>query len=152
MQDPSGGGRTETQTMRADDRGVTRFAASAEDLGLMRTLPALPAGLTPRRLLDPSDNTSEDPEAAATAQARRDGYVYTLSSQEIPERYAGILTPHQTVRLDAGATPHSGDYLITRVVHRITPSLYSQQLEAKANSTTEISGAGVAETPGGGLF
>jgi hypothetical protein len=152
MQDPSGGGRTETQTMRADDRGVTRFAASAEDLGLMRTLPALPAGLTPRRLLDPSDNTSEDPEAAATAQARRDGYVYTLSSQVIPESYAGILTPYQKVRLDAGATPYSGDYLITRVVHRITPSLYSQQLEAKANSTTEISGAGVAETPGGGLF
>jgi len=55
------------------------------------------------------------------------------------------------VRVDAGATPSSGEYLITKVVHRITPSLYSQQLEAKADSVTEVSGANVAEALGGGL-
>ncbi|MCY1464201.1 hypothetical protein D9M71_821970 [compost metagenome] len=55
------------------------------------------------------------------------------------------------MRLDAGATPYSGDYLITRVVHRITPSLYTQELEAKTNSVSEVSGAAVAEALGGGL-
>ena len=43
----------------------------------MRNLPAVPADLTPRRLLHPADNTREDPEAAVTGQARRAGYVYT---------------------------------------------------------------------------
>ena len=62
-----------------------------------------------------------------------------------------MLNPYRKVRLDAGATPYSGDYLITRVVHRITPSLYTQELEAKADSVSEVSGAAVAEALGGGL-
>jgi hypothetical protein len=150
-QDPDGGERTRAQVLRVDDHGVTSFETSAEDLGLMRNLPALPADLTPRRLMNPSDNTREDPAAAATAQARRHGYVYTLTSHVIPGCYASVLTPYQKVRVDAGATPYSGDYLITKVVHRITPSLYTQELEAKTDSVTEVSGAAVAEALGGGL-
>jgi hypothetical protein len=150
-QDPNGGERTQAQVLRVDDQGLTTFETSAEDLGLMRNLPALPADLTPRRLLNPSDNTREDPAATATAQARRNGYVYKLASHVIPGCYAGVLSPYQKVRVDAGATPYSGDYLITKVVHRITPSLYTQELEAKTNSVTEVSGAAVAEALGGGL-
>jgi hypothetical protein len=151
MQDPDGGERTQAQVLRVDDQGVTSFETSAEDLGLMRNLPALPADLTPRRLLNPADNTREDPTAAATAQTRRNGYVYKLTSHVIPGCYAGVLTPYQKVRVDAGATPYSGDYLITKVVHRITPSLYTQELEAKTDSVSEVSGAAVAEALGGGL-
>jgi hypothetical protein len=150
-EDPDGGERTQAAVLRVDDQGVTSFETSAEDLGLMRNLPALPADLTPRRLLHPADNTREDPDAAATAQARRNGYVYKLTSHVIPGCYAGVLAPYQKVRVDAGATPYSGDYLITKVVHRITASVYTQELEAKANSTTEVAGAAVAEALGGGL-
>jgi hypothetical protein len=150
-QDPDGGERTQAQVLRVDDQGVTTFETSAEDLGLMRNLPARPADLTPRRLLHPSDNTREDPTAAATARARRNGYIYRLTSHVIPGCYAGVLVPYQKVRVDAGATPYSGDYLITKVVHRITPSVYSQEIEAKTNSVTEVSGAAVAEALGGGL-
>jgi len=150
-QDPEGGARTQARVLRVDDQGVTTFETSAADLGLMRNLPAMPADLTPRRLMNPSDNTREDPTAAATAQARRDGYLFKLTSHVIPGCYAGVLTPYQKVRVDAGATPYSGDYLITKVVHHITPSLYSQELEAKTNSVTEVSGAAVAEALGGGL-
>lgn len=150
-QDPDGGERTRAQVLRVDDQGVTTFETSAGDLGLMRNLPALPADLTPRRLMHPSDNTRADPAGATTARARRNGYVYRLTSRVIPGCYAGLLTPYQKVRVDAGATPYSGDYLITRVVHRITPSVYTQELEAKTDSVTEVSGAAVAEALGGGL-
>jgi hypothetical protein len=150
-QDPDGGERTQAQVLRVDDQGITTFETSAEDLGLMRNLPARPADLTPRRLLHPSDNTREDPTAAATARARRNGYIYRLTSHVIPGCYTGVLVPYQKVRVDAGATPYSGDYLITKVVHRITPSVYSQEIEAKTNSVTEVSGAAVAEALGGGL-
>lgn len=151
-QDPDGGERTQARVLRVDDQGVTTFETSAADLGLMRSLPALPADLTPRRLLNPSDNTREDPAAAATAQARRNGHVYQLTSHVIPGCYGGVLAPYRKVRLDAGATPYSGDYLITRVVHHITPSTYTQELDATANSATEVSGAALAETLGGGIF
>src|SRR5262245_27367087 len=97
-QDPNGGERTRAQVLRVDDQGVTTFETSAADLGLMRNLPALPADLTPRRLMNPSDNNREDPTAAATAQARRNGYVYTLASQGIPSCYARGLPPDQEGR------------------------------------------------------
>ena len=77
--------------------------------------------------------------------------MYRLSARVIPGCYEAVLQPYLKVRLDAGETPYSGEYLITRVVHRITPSLYSQQIEAKADSLTEVSGARVAEALGGGL-
>jgi hypothetical protein len=150
-QDPEGGERTRAQVLRVDDQGVTSFETSAQDLGLMRGLPALPVDLTPVRLLDPSDNTRADPAAAAAAQARRNGYLYRLTSHVIPGCYGAVLAPYLKVRVDAGATPYSGDYLITKVVHRITPSVYSQELEAKTDSVTEVSGAAVAEALGGGL-
>jgi hypothetical protein len=150
-QDPEGGERTQVQALRVDDQGVTTFETSAADLGLMRNLPALPADLAPRRLLPAAEATGEDPSAAATARARRDGYIFRLSSQVIPGCYGAVLSPYRKVRVDAGATPYSGDYLITRVVHRITPSLYTQELQAKTDSVSEVSGAAVAEALGGGL-
>jgi hypothetical protein len=150
-QDPNGGERTRVRLLRVDDQGVTTFETSAADLGLMRDLPARPADLTPRRLLHAADNARADPAAAASAQARRRGYVYRLTSEVIPGCYGAVLTPYRKVRVDAGATPYSGDYLLTRVTHRITPSLYSQAFEAKTDSVTEVSGAAIAEALGGGL-
>lgn len=150
-EDPDGSEIIQARVLRTDDQGVTTFETSGADLGLLRDLPAIPADLTPRRLLHPSDNTAQDPASAATAQARRNAYVYHLSSQVVPGCYGAALAPYLKVRVDAGATPYSGDYLITKVVHRITPSVYSQSLEAKSNSLTQVSGSQVAEALGGGL-
>ena len=106
----------------------------------MRDLPAVPADLTPRRLLHPADNTREDPEAAASgAGAAQTAMSTSCRASVVPGCYGAVLTPYNKVRVDAGATPYSGDYLITKVVHRITPSLYSQELEAKTDSVTEVS-------------
>jgi hypothetical protein len=150
-EEPDGAEITQARVLRTDDQGITIFETSAADLGLMRELPAVPVDLTPRRLLPPWDNTAEDPEAAVTARARRSGYTYRLSGEVVPGCYGAALTPYLKVRVDAGKTLYSGDYLITQVIHRITPSLYTQRVEAKADSLTEVSGAQVAEALGGGL-
>lgn len=135
-QDPDGGERTQAQLLRTDDQGVTTFETGSAELGLLGALPARPADLTPRRLLHPADNTRADPAAAAAAQARRRSRVYQLRSQVMPGCYAAVLTPYQKVRVDAGATPYSGDYLITKVVHHISASLYTQDLEARSDSAS----------------
>ncbi|WP_349607245.1 MULTISPECIES: hypothetical protein [Cupriavidus] len=150
-QDPDGGEITQARVLRVDDQGVTTFETSAADLGLMRQLPATPVDLAPRRLLPGPDSARDDPAAVAIAQARRNGYVYHLSGEAVPGCYGALLAPYLKVRVDAGATPYSGDYLITKVVHRITPSVHTQRLEAKSDSLTEVSGAQVAEALGGGL-
>ncbi len=150
-ENPDGGERTRAVLLRVDDQGTTTVESSAAELGLMRDLPARPADLTPQRLLDPSDNTRADPTPAAQARSRREGYVYRLTSHVVPGCYGGVLVPYRKVRVDAGATPYSGDYLIKRVVHRITPSVYTQELEAITDSITEVAAAQVAEALGGGV-
>ncbi len=151
VEDPDGAERTRAQSLSVDDQGSVSFETSAADLGLIGDLPARPADLTPRRLLPPTDNVRPDAAAAATARARRAGYVYQLTSDVIPGCYPAVLTPYQKVRVDAGATPYSGDYLLTKVVHRISPSVYAQSIEAKTDSLTAVSGSQVAEALGGGL-
>lgn len=153
-EDPDGAERTQAAVLRVNDQGVTQFDTSASELGLMRDLPAVPVDLTPTRLLHPADNTREDPAAAASAQARRRAYVYHLSGQVIPGCYAAVLAPYQKVRVDIGATPYSGDYLLTRVVHRITPSLYAQEIEALSDSASAVASAPLSDaaSAAGGIF
>ena len=151
VENPHGAERTAARVLSLDDRGVVTFETSAADLGLMRDLPARPVDLTPRRLLPPADNLRADPSAAASGRARRAGYVYTLTSELTPGCYGAVLAPYRKLRVDAGATPYSGAYLLTRVTHRITPSVYSQHIEAKTDSLTRVSGAQVAEAAGGAL-
>jgi hypothetical protein len=140
-QDPDGAETTVAQVLRLDDQGLAAFEAGPAELGTMRDLPAVPADLTPRRLLSPADNTAEDPTAAATAQARRSAYVYALSAELVPGCYGAVLAPYRKVRVDAGAMPYSGDYLISKVVHRLTPSLYQQQIEARTDGQTDLAAA-----------
>jgi hypothetical protein len=150
-EDSEGPERTRGRTLRLGDMGEATFETSAADLGLMRDLPAVPDDLTPLRLLPPGDNQREDPEPAVSARARAAGYAFKLSSQVVPGCYQAVLTPYQKVAVEAGATPYSGEYLITKVVHRITLSLYTQELEAKSDSRTDVPASPVAEAAGGGL-
>ena len=150
-EDSEGPERTRGRMLRLGDMSETTFETSASDLGLMRDLPAVPDDLTPLRLLPPGDNEREDPEPAVTSRARTAGYAFKLSSQVVPGCYGAVLTPYQKVAVEAGATPYSGEYLITKVVHRITLSIYSQEFEAKSDSRTDVPASPVAEAAGGGL-
>jgi hypothetical protein len=62
-----------------------------------------------------------------------------------------VLTPYQKVSVHAGTTPYSGDYLLTKVTHRITPSLYTQQFEAKGDSHAEPEAAPESVAGGAGV-
>jgi hypothetical protein len=143
--------RTHGSTLRLSDGVVASFEASSSDLRIDGDRPAVPPGTEPLRLLPPAAALHEASEEAATAQAREAGYAFKLTSSVIPGCYAAVLTPYVKVRIECGSTQYSGSYLITKVVHRITPSLYSQSFEAKSDGSTEVPDAPVAEAPGGGL-
>ena len=143
--------RSRGSTLRLSDGEPAAFETSAAALGIQADRPAIPQGTEPLRLLPPADTLREDAEAAVTGRARDAGYAFKLSSSVIPGCYAAVLTPYVKVRVECGSTPYSGNYLITKVVHRITPSLYSQSLEARSDGSTEVPDAPVAEAPGGGL-
>jgi hypothetical protein len=127
-------------TLRLSDGKIASFQSSATDLGLGGDRPAVSDDLAPLRMLPPSKSLREDPEAAVKGRAREEGYAFKLTSSVVPGRYAGVLTPYVKVRVECGKTPYSGDWLITKVIHHITPSQYSQRFEAKSGGSTDVDG------------
>lgn len=143
--------RSRGSVLRLADGSLASFEANAADLRIDGDRPAVPAEQTAKRLLAPADALADELTEAATARARESACAYRLSANVIAGCFGAVLTPGVKVRVECGSTPYSGNYLITKVVHRITPSLYSQSFEAKSDGSTEVAAAPVAEAPGGGL-
>lgn len=143
--------RSHGSVLRLSDGVLASFDASAADLRIDGDRPAVPATQLPQRLLPPAAALREDLAAAAEGRAAESAYAFKLASSVVPGCYAAVLTPYVKVRVECGSTPYSGNYLLTKVVHRITPSVYTQHFEAKSDGSTEVPDAPVAEAPGGGL-
>lgn len=146
-----GPARTQARSLRISDQQIVSAETSVQDLTLMRPLPPLAADLVARRRLAPEDNDREDPQGRTEGQTRRDSYAYTLNAKVVPGCYAGVLTPYQKVSLHAGDLRFSGDCLLTKVTHRLTPSLYTQEFEAKIDSASETAGAAAGAGAATGL-
>jgi hypothetical protein len=154
-EDSEGPERTRARTLVIADQSIVSFEASTQDIALMADLPAVPDELEAVRTLPPEDNQREDLEPATSGQNLIRSYAFRLASRVVPGCYPAVLTPYRKVEVRAGATPYSGEYLIEKVTHRITPSLYTQELEAIGNSRTDVPAGGGAVSVAlgaGGVF
>lgn len=101
----------------------------------------------PTRLLPPHQGESVDLDQAVLAEAKRLGYAIEATGSVLSDRYPSILRPYSVVSVH-GANPNvSGDFLITRVTHTITPSNYTQRFVLLRNARTSSS-----DTTGGKIF
>ena len=141
--------RTRASTLRLSDQQIVSEETRIADLQLMREFPALTDDDAALRLLPPEEHDREDIASRTTAETRRASYAYRLSARVVPGSYAGLLQPYQKVRVLAGDTPYAGEYLLTKVTHRITPSVYTQEFEAKCDSASDPQGGGAAEVAQG---
>ena len=138
-------------TLRLSDGQVASFQSSAADLSISNDAPVLSSQDAPSRLLPPADALRDDLTDATQRRARDAAYGFKLTSSVVPGCYAAVLSPYLKARVECGSTPYSGTYLITKVVHRITPSIYTQHFEARSDGRTTVPDAPVAEVAGGGL-
>jgi len=129
--------RTRSYSLSLADQQVERAERSAGEVALLREFPAIPDDLSALREVPPEDATREDPERAADAQARRRSYAYKVTGAVESGCYPAVLTPYEKVSLRAADLPLSGDYLLTKVTHRLTASAYRQEFEAKADSRSD---------------
>jgi hypothetical protein len=136
-EDSEGPQRTQARTLTLTDQRIVSTEAHTQDLALMRPLPPVAEDQSALRQLPPQANDREDPEQRARAETRRASYAFRISGRVVPGCYDAVLAPYQKVRVQAANTPYSGDYLLTKVTHRITPSIYTQQFEAKGDSRSE---------------
>ena len=146
-QDGASPERTRAYSLRVDDQGAVTSDTEQQEQALLRDFPAQPLDQTAIRLLPPEDNDREDLDSRTAGRARRAGFAYRLSAKVVPGCYGSMLTPYNKVSIRAGDSPLSGDWLLTKVTHRITPSLYSQELEAKSDSQADTA---APADPGGG--
>jgi hypothetical protein len=129
--------RTRAYTLRLDDQAVVGSDTGQQAQTLLRDFPAVPLEQAAVRLLPPEENDREDLDTRTAGRARRNAFAYRMTARVVPGCYGAVLGPYRKVALKAGDTPLSGDWLLTRVTHRITPSLYTQELEAKSDSRSD---------------
>jgi phage protein D len=129
--------RSRAYGLRITDQEVTGAQRSSRDLTLMRQLPAIDDDQSAIRLVRPEDSVDDDAETAADAQTRRASYAYQLTGRLMVACYGAVLAPYQKVTLRAGNLRISGDYLLTKVTHRITTAAYTQEFEAKGDSRSQ---------------
>ncbi len=139
------------RTLRLGDQQVVAAETGMQDLALVRPLPPLSGAEPASRLVRPEEIDREDPETRTRAQARRASYAYRASGRLVPGCYPAVLSPYQRVAVEVGDLPLSGEWLLTKVTHRITPDLYTQAIEAKCDSRQEPAAAGAPGAGGGGL-
>lgn len=148
--DGEGPETTRGRSLRISDQQIVSAERSVQDESLLGALPPVPDDHTALRELPPAESTREDPAAEVTSQARRASYSMTMDARVLPGGcYAAVLAPYRTVTVRAGDTPYSGDWLIHKVTHTITPSIYTEELQARRNAVSDAAGAGLASLVSG---
>jgi hypothetical protein len=129
--------RFRARTLSIKDKQIVARTSRFQDLELLGPQAAQPENQTGTQVLAPGDNNEDDPDRAVQAATRRTTYSLRANGRVIPGCYYGVLCPYQLVTIRAGTTALSGSYLLTKVMHRITPSLYTQEFTAKRNAVEQ---------------
>jgi phage protein D len=125
---------TRARTLRISDQQIVSAEQRHQDETLLGDLPAVSGDDAALREVPPEEATREDPAAQVASQNRNAAYSVKMNARVVPGCYEGVLAPYRTVTVRAGDTPYSGVWLIRRVTHRVTPSIYTQELEARRNA------------------
>lgn len=105
-------------------------------------------GNTATQILSPGYSDAVDLDQAVTAEALRSSYSTEATGSVLNETYSAILTPYQVVSVCGANQRHSGDYLIRKVTHSLTRSVYSQSFTLQRNARSSGSSAGLANLAG----
>ena len=129
--------RFRARTLSISDKQIVSRTSRLQDLEQLGPQPTQPANRTGTQVLSPTQNDEDDPDRAVQAATRRTSYSLRATGHVIAVCYPGVLRPYQIVTIRAGTTGLSGNYLLTKATHRITPSMYTQEFTAKRNGVEQ---------------
>jgi hypothetical protein len=99
--------------------------------------------------LPPGQTDSVDLDSAVQGEVDRASYSITASGSVIPFCYDSVLSPYRAVDVVVSDSAYSSTYILTRVVHNLSRSLYTQEFSAISNSTSPTIGSSFVP---GGIF
>lgn len=132
--------RSRTTTLRISDGQLVPYESTYSDAALMRELPPVPEDTSAIRNVAPADSDREDPSTRARAQTERRSYNVKLTGRVVP-CYPAVLAPYLKVQVQGANSVYSGDWVIHKVTHQITPSVYVQEFVAKSNALSRTGAA-----------
>ena len=137
------------QTLSLVDKSVTKASASFKDVRLLGSEAAGTAVTEPAtRILPPGNDATIDAESAVRAAAERFAYAFRVEGHVATGRYPAALAPYRVVTIKGVNDELSGDYLIRRVRHHITRSIYAQRFLVARNARSKGGGGGGLSIPG----
>jgi phage protein D len=143
--------RYSASTVGIGDRSTSDQTSSFGNVPQLGDQPAYSdESSTGQDYLSPHD-LDEDPSRATSAATTRSAYSVHATGRTLPDCYNGILVPFDVVTVQAGPMQHSGNYVITKVHHRVTRSLHSQEFTLVSDSRATVSSGGGAN-PLSGVF
>jgi phage protein D len=133
------------QTLSLVDKSVTKASASFGDIRLLGSEAAgsnLKVGAT--RILPPGADGAIDADTAVRAAAERFSYAFRVEGHVATGRYPAALRPDRVVTVKGVNSELSGDYLIRRVRHHLTRSIYAQRFVVARNARSTGGGGGLS--------
>lgn len=87
--------------------------------------------------LRPGQNDSVDLDSAVQGELDRSSYSIVATGSVIPFCYDSVLSPYRAVDVVISDSPYSSTYIITKVEHNLTRSVYTQSFSAMSNSLSK---------------
>jgi hypothetical protein len=88
-----------------------------------------------------------DLASAVQGEVDRASFSINATGSVLPFSYTGVLSPYRAVDVVISDSPYSSTYIISRVTHNLTRSVYTQEFSAMSNSTSPDIGSSFI--PGG---
>ena len=132
-------------TMSLRDGKIISATASFRDAELLGEESASETqGNETERLLPPGQNDSVDLAAAARGKSAKSGYATEITGDTLPFCYAAILSPYRAVPVQMSDTELSANYVIFKVTHKLTRSIYTQSFTLRGDAVTPSKGGGAS--------
>ena len=141
--------QVEGHSLSITDKVITSATSSFRDLELLGPEAAFEVEEdTGTRTLPPGNDESVDLQRAVAAEAERLSFSFEASGSVLPDCYTGVLAPYKVVTVRGVNARLSGAYVIKKVTHRLTRSIYTQSFSLLRNARSEGSSGGLEDLAG----
>ena len=130
------------------DKSIVNSMSNLGNLDLLGPEPPLDFGDTAVQIAPPGTASPVDTERRAEAEAERASYAFRVTGSVLPGCYPAVLQPYRAVSVLGINDRLSGDYLIRKVTHTLTRSLYSQSFTLMRNARSGGAGGAFSDLIG----
>jgi phage protein D len=130
---------------------VQTASSSYSDASLLGDeVPAASSGNTATTRLPPGQSDRVDLDDATRGAAARSGFSLDATGSIVPGAYSAALSPYRCVDVRISDSAYSSTYLLTRVTHTLTRSIYTQAFSMKGNAVSAPTGGASGPQPSAG--